>query len=185
MTSMEEYPSLVEGTGLENREVVRAAQGFESLFLRHYIAGWSSSVARRAHNPEVGGSNPSPATNLVSWCSWLTRLPVTQKIAGSSPVETAIWLHSSVGRARDWKSLCRWFDSRWSHHLVNFIFLYRLVTYFALVAQLDRVFGYEPKGQGFESLRAHHIGKWLNLVEHLVWDQGVAGSNPVFPTIRF
>jgi hypothetical protein len=22
------------------------------------------------------------------------------------------------------------------------------------------------------------------LVEHLVWDQGVAGSNPVFPTIR-
>ena len=27
---------------------------------------------------------------------------------------------------------------------------------YALVAQLDRVFGYEPKGQGFESLRAHH-----------------------------
>ncbi len=32
---MEEYPSLVEGTGLENRKVVQAAQGFESLFLRH------------------------------------------------------------------------------------------------------------------------------------------------------
>ena len=28
----------------------------------------------------------------------------------------------------------------------------------ALVAQLDRVFGYEPKGRGFESLRAHQIG---------------------------
>ena len=27
---------------------------------------------------------------MVPWCSWLTRLPVTQKIAGSSPVETAI-----------------------------------------------------------------------------------------------
>ncbi len=26
------------------------------------IAGWSSQVARRAHNPKVGGSNPSPAT---------------------------------------------------------------------------------------------------------------------------
>ena len=26
-------------------------------------AGWSSSVARRAHNPEVAGSNPAPATN--------------------------------------------------------------------------------------------------------------------------
>ena len=55
---------------------------------------------------------------------------------------------------------------------------------YAPVAQLDRVFGYEPKGQGFESLRAHHlIGKWLNLVEHVVWDHEVAGSNPVFPTI--
>jgi hypothetical protein len=28
-------------------------------------------------------------------------------------------------------------------------------------------------------------GKWLSLVEHLVWDQGVAGSNPVFPTMSF
>jgi hypothetical protein len=27
-----------------------------------YSAGWSSLVARRAHNPEVVGSNPTPAT---------------------------------------------------------------------------------------------------------------------------
>ena len=27
-----------------------------------YPAGWSSSVARRAHNPKVVGSNPAPAT---------------------------------------------------------------------------------------------------------------------------
>ncbi len=26
------------------------------------IAGWSNSEARRAHNPEVAGSNPAPAT---------------------------------------------------------------------------------------------------------------------------
>ena len=26
-------------------------------------AGWSSLVARRAHNPKVIGSNPVPATN--------------------------------------------------------------------------------------------------------------------------
>ena len=63
---MEKYPSLVEGTGLENREVVQAAQGFESLLLRHDIAGWSSLVARWAHNPKVRGSNPLPATNLFS-----------------------------------------------------------------------------------------------------------------------
>jgi hypothetical protein len=28
----------------------------------NYIAGWSSLVARQAHNLKVGGSNPSPAT---------------------------------------------------------------------------------------------------------------------------
>jgi hypothetical protein len=33
---LEEYPSLVEGTGLENREVKKLAQGFESLFLRQF-----------------------------------------------------------------------------------------------------------------------------------------------------
>ena len=29
-------------------------------------AGWSSQEARRAHNPEVAGSNPAPAT-IFSW----------------------------------------------------------------------------------------------------------------------
>ena len=29
-------------------------------------------------------------------------------------------------------------------------------TLFALVAQLDRAFGYGPKGCGFNSYRAHH-----------------------------
>ncbi|CBJ82822.1 hypothetical protein XBJ1_3704 [Xenorhabdus bovienii SS-2004] len=28
-------------------------------------AGWSSLVARRAHNPKVVGSNPAPATNPI------------------------------------------------------------------------------------------------------------------------
>ena len=35
---------------------------FEPLYL--YSAGWSSLEARRAHNPKVEGSNPSPATHL-------------------------------------------------------------------------------------------------------------------------
>jgi hypothetical protein len=30
-------------------------------------AGWSSSVARWAHNPEVAGSNPAPATTFRRW----------------------------------------------------------------------------------------------------------------------
>jgi hypothetical protein len=31
---------------------------------QHNDAGWSSLVARWAHNPEVAGSNPAPATKL-------------------------------------------------------------------------------------------------------------------------
>ena len=31
-------------------------------YLSTHDAGWSSSVARRAHNPKVAGSNPAPAT---------------------------------------------------------------------------------------------------------------------------
>jgi hypothetical protein len=31
--------------------------------VKHTIAGWSSQVARQAHNLKVVGSNPAPATN--------------------------------------------------------------------------------------------------------------------------
>ena len=33
---------------------------------KEHSAGWSRLAARRAHNPEVGGSNPSPATMSLS-----------------------------------------------------------------------------------------------------------------------
>ncbi len=35
------------------------------IYSHERIAGWSSLVARRAHNPKVGGSNPPPATKKV------------------------------------------------------------------------------------------------------------------------
>ena len=38
--------------------------GFVTLCYSFY-AGWSSLVARWAHNPKVGGSNPPPATNAI------------------------------------------------------------------------------------------------------------------------
>src|SRR6201994_5015307 len=38
----------------------RPRQAFGNLVFTD--AGWSSSVARWAHNPEVAGSNPAPAT---------------------------------------------------------------------------------------------------------------------------
>src|SRR5262245_27687417 len=33
-------------------------------------AGWSSPVARQAHNLKVVGSNPTPATNFRVQCGW-------------------------------------------------------------------------------------------------------------------
>ena len=35
-------------------------------FLEEIIAGWSSPVARQAHNLKVVGSNPTPATNAAA-----------------------------------------------------------------------------------------------------------------------
>ena len=58
---MEDYPSLAEGNGLENRQVGQTTQEFESLITVERCVGWSSLVARRAHNPKVVGSNPAPA----------------------------------------------------------------------------------------------------------------------------
>jgi hypothetical protein len=37
-------------------------QGGAARSTLHIAAGWSSLVARRAHNPKVAGSNPAPAT---------------------------------------------------------------------------------------------------------------------------
>ena len=58
---LEDYPSPAEGNGLENRQACKSVRGFESHILLNINAGWSSSVARRAHNPKVVGSNPAPA----------------------------------------------------------------------------------------------------------------------------
>ena len=48
-------------------------------------AGWSSSVARRAHNPEVTGSNPVPATTF----------PANPKVGGDFYVHTGTPADSS------------------------------------------------------------------------------------------
>ena len=47
---------------LDKHESVR----YNNSTLKNNIAGWSSSVARRAHNPKAVGSNPAPATKLQS-----------------------------------------------------------------------------------------------------------------------
>ena len=56
---------VAEGNGLENRQVGSCRrEGSNPSFSFIIIAGWSSLVARRAHNPKVAGSNPAPAIEL-------------------------------------------------------------------------------------------------------------------------
>ena len=44
------------------RHSVKIKKLFGNVVIDSDIAGWSSQVARRAHNPKVVGSNPAPAT---------------------------------------------------------------------------------------------------------------------------
>ena len=56
-------------TARERRRSLEALPpGIDQLPWTGYIrnAGWSSPVARWAHNPKVVGSNPTPATNQIS-----------------------------------------------------------------------------------------------------------------------
>ena len=80
MKKLEKTLAILKKRGIINEHLKNGAR----------YRGVEQLVARRAHNPKVEGSSPFPAT-MVPWCSWLTRLPVTQKIAGSSPVGTAIF----------------------------------------------------------------------------------------------
>ncbi len=53
-------------TGQIEKFLGPAAPGGSDERCRYHVnptAGWSSLVARRAHNPKVAGSNPAPATN--------------------------------------------------------------------------------------------------------------------------
>ena len=47
-----------------SKKILKELKSSRNLKIEFNIAGWSSLVARQAHNLKVGGSNPSPATNL-------------------------------------------------------------------------------------------------------------------------
>ena len=48
-------------------------------------AGWSSSEARRAHNPKVTGSNPVPATFFAQIAQLVEQRTENPRVAGSIP----------------------------------------------------------------------------------------------------
>jgi len=49
----------------------------------------------------------------------------------------------------------------------------------------ERFNGTKAPGSARRFASTRHVGEWLSLVEHLVRDQGVGGSNPLSPTNSF
>src|SRR4029077_319746 len=77
----------------------------------HVYAGWSSLVARWAHNPKVGGSNPPPATKTFRWFQRvepISRMGSATPNPNSQPKFQELFTHSftQVTTARpfsDWR----------------------------------------------------------------------------------
>src|SRR6185436_7422912 len=59
--------------------------GLDLIYCRSIDAGWSSPVARWAHNPKVAGSNPAPATKFEIAVSDLRCLSGGRSSVGRAP----------------------------------------------------------------------------------------------------
>ena len=54
------------------------------------VAGWSSPVARQAHNLKVAGSNPAPATNVLCVRSTLFFIGSCEAFVGNKPMSVIV-----------------------------------------------------------------------------------------------
>lgn len=95
-----------------------------------------------------------------------------QKVGGSSPLSSTNYTPlTQLGECFFYKEKVEGSSPSWR-------------AKYALVIQLNRISSYELESQEFESSLAHqYIGTQFSLVERSAWDRGVAGSNPVVPTI--
>jgi predicted GIY-YIG superfamily endonuclease len=71
----------------------------------HLNAGWSSLVARQAHNLKAAGSNPAPATNLNAYVVYILRNSASRLYIGlTDDLERRLGQHNS--------GVSRWAGSR-------------------------------------------------------------------------
>jgi len=69
----------------------------------HKNISWDRAVvARKAHNLEVGGSNPSPATNIAGWTGAVPAQSHKLNDEGSfpSPANNSVWVRSDESQRR-------------------------------------------------------------------------------------
>jgi hypothetical protein len=77
-------------------------------------AGWSSLVARWAHNPKVGGSNPPPATNFIR----VLRAPIIRRLSLLS-VSCPCYIRQPRDLLEPWLVLLYIFTSLWMAVLLH------------------------------------------------------------------
>jgi len=68
-------PNLKRNTALSTINTHQTQRALHSISSAHTIAGWSSPVARQAHNLKVVGSNPTPATKIHKYIKYLIASP--------------------------------------------------------------------------------------------------------------
>ena len=79
-----------------NKEIVyRQARENPLFFGNIFDAGWSSLVARRAHNPKAVGSNPAPATKKMRLSS-LDSHPFMVERTALKPIKSGIQQPQSI-----------------------------------------------------------------------------------------
>lgn len=125
------------------------------------IAGWRSSVARGAHNPEVAGSNPAPATKAGS-------LPGVRSLGRASLPH---W-HRSSKHTKRWECRC------WRAPPTGAGVRFPGYTRKAWHGGARRGVAWHGKARRGE---VRH-GSVAQLVEQLLCTQSVTGSNPVGST---
>src|SRR5688572_3406371 len=76
-------------------------------------AGWSSPVARWAHNPKVAGSNPAPATKLMAISN--CQMPISNWQSEIDNRQCLFRGCSSVGRAHGLQPWGQGFESPHLH----------------------------------------------------------------------
>ena len=83
-----------------------------------FAAGWSSLVARRAHNPKVGGSNPPPATNESAGQSRSggPALLAHRILEGSRPLTRIFCCPAENPHGRPYRSRMRGADARGTNY---------------------------------------------------------------------